>query len=158
MATIYSFKDLVGVFSHVSVGQATLGGGSTGKMGVGQIIVRMANDVTSHEIGMDGSIIPFVIPVYNGTVSIQCQQTSIFHQYLLDWYNSLKLSATSNGTSLGDVSNWANAAMLLKNVNHGTQHNITGISPKINSEKTYATQGGNVNWELMAANIESVNI
>jgi hypothetical protein len=159
-ATVYSFKDLVGAFSHTSVGQISIGGATngTGQMGIGQIVVHMTNDITTHEISIDGGIIPFVVPVYNGTISIQCQQTSLFNYYLLDWYNSLKLSATSSGSIPADVSNWANAVMLLKNIKHGTQHNITGISPQNSPDKTYAAQAGSVNWSLLAANIESINI
>lgn len=149
--TVYSFKDLVGTFTHVSK-SIIIGGSSNGKIGIGQITVHMANDITTHEISMDGAIIPFVVPIFNGTVSIQCQQTSTFHKFLLNWYSSLK-TAQATGT----VTNWANAQMILKNTVNATSHYISGISPQINPDKVYSTQGGNVTWSLIAANIESTN-
>lgn len=149
--TIYSFKDLTGAFSHKIAGQIVFGG-TDGKIGLGQISIHMANNITTHEIGIDGAIIPFVIPVYNGTVSVQCQQTSILHKFLLDWYNVLKTRESQE-----NVDDWANAVMALRNIVDGTSHNITGISPQINPDKVYGAQGGNVTWLLMAANIESIN-
>jgi len=147
--TIYSFKDLTGAFSHKLAGQIVFGG-TTGRIGLGQITIHMANDVTTHEIGVDGGIIPFVIPVYNGVVTIQCQQTSTLHKFLLNWYDYLKVQEY-----IENVENWANAAMILKNIVDGTSHSITGISPQVNPDKVYSAQGGNVTWSLMAGNIES---
>jgi hypothetical protein len=152
-ATIYSFKDLTGVFSHCLAGQISIGGTFNGQIGIGQIVIHMANDITTHEIGVDGAVIPFAIPVYNGVITVQCQQTSVLHKFLLSWYNSIKSAEQSSG----DVSNWANAVMKLRNITDGTSHNVTGISPKVNADKAYAVQGGNVAWTLMAANIESIN-
>jgi hypothetical protein len=45
--------------------------------------------------------------------------------------------------------------MLLRNINDGTTHTITGISPQIQPDKTYSAQAGSVTWNLLAGNIEN---
>jgi hypothetical protein len=150
--TTYSFKDLTGVFSSPIIG--TLNIGSTfSSNGIGQITIHMTNDNTIHDIGIDGGIIIWPVAVFNGSVTIQCQQTSDVHKFLLKWFNNLKVNMIS--VSHQDVSNWANSAMLLRNINDGTTHTITGISPQIQPDKTYSAQAGSVTWNLLAGNIEN---
>lgn len=150
--TTYSFKDLTGVFDHPLIG--TLNIGSIGASnGIGQITIHMTNDNTIHDIGVDGGIIIWPVAVFNGSVTIQCQQTSDVHKFLLNWFNSLKVNMISVGNT--DVSNWASGAMLLRNINDGTTHSIKGISPQIQAEKTYSAQGGSVTWNLLAGNIDN---
>lgn len=148
--SIYSFKDLTGVFAHPLVGNMNIGAINE-LSGLGQITIHMSNDNTTHEIAVDGGIFILPVAVFNGTVQIQCQQTSSVHQYLTAWFNTLMINMTNIQSP--DVTNWASGAMILRNLKNRSSHKITGISPQIQPDKTYAIQGQNVNWSLMAGNI-----
>lgn len=151
--TVYSFKDLSGAFAHCTAGTFTFGGETS--YGINQITVSYTSENTYQEVAVDGGIYVTPIPTYNGMVTIDCQQTSYFNQFLLNWYNTLKTEAAA-----GTVDNWANASMILVKSNaysssSKTTHTITGISPQKRPDEPYAAQGGNIIWSLMAANITS---
>lgn len=147
--TTYSFKDLSGGFAHPLAGIFTFGG----EIGAGQITVHMATEKTAQDVAADGTVQISAIAGDNGTVTIEVQQTSSFHIFLLDWANIIKNNLNNN-----DISNWATASLLLRNVTNGTSHIITGISPQNIPDKVYAKQGGNINWVLMAGDIQSPTI
>jgi hypothetical protein len=140
--TTYSFLDLSGVVAHPGVGAFTF----TGE-GVGSVSVAMAAEKTAHDLAADGSVMVSKIPGNNGSISISCQQTSNIHKWLLAWYNYLMLA---------DTDKWAQTSALLRNTADGTSHLITGISPQKVPDKSYQAQGQQVQWVLMAADIQSV--
>lgn len=149
MATTYSFKDLTGAFYHPLAGIYNFGG----QMGAGQITVHMATEKTSQDVAADGAVQISAVAGDNGTVTIEVQQTSAFHAYLLDWANTIKNNLNNN-----DISDWASGTMLLRNISNGTSHTVSGISPQNIPDKVYAKQGGNINWVLMAADIQSLTV
>jgi Protein of unknown function (DUF3277) len=146
-STTYSFLDLSGGFSHTYSDYYTFSGNSQGK---GQIVVTMATEKTVHSVSADGTTMPSYVAGDNGTISIECQQTSDLHKYLLGWYNNLQDAAKN-----GDVSEWATASLMLRNVTDGTSHYCDGISPQNVPPKTYGAQGGNVTWVLMCCDIQN---
>ena len=152
--TTYSFKDLSGVFAHATAGSYTFGGAEN--RGINQITVSYLAENTQQDISVDGGVFVLPIPVWNGMVTIDVQQTSLFHQFLLGWYNTIRTEATQSSPTFD---NWSNASMLLvknSSLNSTTvSHTITGISPQKRPDETYAAQGGSVVWNLMAANITS---
>jgi hypothetical protein len=125
MSTTYSFKDLSGAFIHPLVGSYPLGGGN---VGLGQIVSYIAGD--------------------NGSVSIEVQQTSDLHTFLLGWFNACKTAADA-----GNVTLWAAGALSVRNILDGSSHAMTGVSPGKVPDKTYASQGGKVTWVLPCAKI-----
>ena len=143
--TQYSFRDLTGAFVHPLAGSYILGGGN---VGLGQITISMTQDRTAQDIAADGSVMVSYLPGDNGTISIEVQQTSDLHGFLVNWFNLCKTAADA-----GDVSNWATATVSLRNLLDGSVHTATGISPGKMPSKTYATQGGKITWELPAARI-----
>lgn len=145
VGTVYSFKALNGAMTNAAIGVTIPFGG---QIGTGQVVVANTTDHTTHEIAADGVVMPSFVAGDSGTVTIECQQTSIIHQLLLGWLNILKTSAM-----LGNLSNWANTSMLLVETTTGQSHVITGISPNKAADKTYAAQGGHVTWTLPACNI-----
>lgn len=145
MATIYSFKDLTGAFVHPIAGSYILAGGN---VGLGQISFSAATDRTVHDTSSDGSVMVSYIAGDSGSASIEVQQTSSLHNFLLNWFNLVKVAA-----DLGDVINWASATLVLRNLLDGTLHTLTGVSPSKIPDKTYAAQGGKVTWVLMAASV-----
>lgn len=153
-ATTYSFKDLSGAFAHPTAGAYTFGGSEN--RGINQITVSYLAENTVHDVSVDGGIFVLPTPIWNGMVTIDVQQTSLFHQFLLSWYNKIRTEATQESPTFD---NWANASMLLVKSSPlsaaTTTHTITGISPQKRPDETFAAQGGNVVWSLMAANITS---
>lgn len=140
--TTYSFLDLAGAVAHPDLGAYEF----TGE-GVGEVVIAMTTEQTTHDTAADGSVMVSKVAGDNGTVTITCQQTSNVHKWLLAAYNALKVA---------DVSAWAQMAATLRNVSDGTSHVITGISFQKVPDKSYKAQGQQVSWVLMAANIQSV--
>ena len=138
----YSFLDLSGAVAHPTFGAYTFNG-----QGVGSVSVSMATDRSSHDIAADGSIMVSKIAGNNGSVTIECQQTSNIHKWLLAWFNFLVIS---------DTSEWAKTTALLRNTSDGSSHVISGISPQKVPDKPYQAQGQRVTWTLLAADVQNL--
>ena len=154
-STIYSFGNMSGAIAYrTSSEQKTFTFGGTESIGINQIVISPATDNTTHDISIDGGIFVLPVLVWNGAITIECQQTSTFNDFLLGWYNSIKAQATATTPKF---TNWANASMsIVKTSSSGTstvKHTVTGISPQRLADKTYAARGGTVVWNLLAANI-----
>jgi hypothetical protein len=145
MTSTYSFKDLTGAFVHPLAGTYILGGGN---VGMGQITISMAQDRTVQDVAADGSVMVSYIAGDNGSCSLEVQQTSDLHDFLLGWFNLCKTAA-----DLGDITNWAAGALSVRNIVDGSVHTLTGISPGKVPDKTYTAQGGKITWVLPAANV-----
>jgi hypothetical protein len=145
----YSFKDLSGGFSHPFVGSFLF----AGQIGMNQVTIAMATDKTVHDLAADGTVMPSYIPGDNGSLAIEVQQTSRLHAFLLGWYNLIKIAADA-----GDVSNWATAAVTVRSLVDGSQHQISGISPSRIPDKVYAQQGQKLTWNLMAADVQNITL
>ena len=143
--TTYSFKDLTGAFAHPSAGSYIL----SGNIGAGQITISMLTEKTVTEMSADGSPMVSYVAGDNGTVSIECNQTSQLHKFLLGWFNSVNMAAKN-----GDVSNWTNAALTFRSLVDGTGHICTGGAPAKIPDKVYAAQGGKITWVIPFADIQ----
>lgn len=148
MAKTYSFRNLTGAFAHSLAGAYTF----SGNQGVGTVTVHMATQKSQQAVSADGTVQTSFVAGDNGTITIECQQTSDFHAFLLDWYNDVKTAAKD-----GDASEWASGYMLLRDTLNDATHVCSGISPQQLPDKPYAAQGGNVTWTLQAADIQSTN-
>lgn len=146
--TTYSFLDLSGAFTHPSVGIIPLNGGN---IGLGQVKVMMATEKTAHNVASDGTIMVTFRAGDNGSVEIEVQQTSLLHDALLNWYNTVKTAALA-----GNVTQWATAAITLRNIVDQTAHQISGISPSKLPDKIYGAEGAMMTWTLMAADSQQV--
>ena len=137
--TVYSFLDTVGSISCDLLENYIF----TGK-GLGSITVTRATENTTHDVASDGSVMVSKVAGSNGTVTIECQQTSEVHRWLQKWYNALESAPTSE---------WAGTDMTIKNTNTGVSHTISGVSPRKPGDNAYQQQGQRVQWTLMAADI-----
>ena len=147
----YSFKDTSGSLSNpILLGAPIV---FAGEIGMGQFVINMHTERTTHDTAADGTVMPSYIAGDSGDCSIEIQQTSALHAELLGLYNLLKTAADG-----GDVSNWAASALSLRNIVDGSQHLLTGVSFGKIPAKTYAAQGGKITWVLMAANVTNVTI
>lgn len=141
----YSFLDLAGAISHpffpLGVFQFT-------GEGVGSITVEMSNERSQHDVAADGSIMISKMAGNNGVITIECQQTSLVHKYLLNLFNYVWQA---------DTNQWAMIAIALRNISDGTSHICTGVSFNKKGAKSYKREGQWVTWTLMAADIASMN-
>ncbi len=142
--TTYSFTDLAGSISHPTFGAYLFDG-----TGIGSVTISKATDRTAHDVAADGSVMVSKIAGNNGTVTIECQQTSAIHKWLLAWFNVLWQLPTSE---------WASTSLTLRNSATGTRHIISGVSPQKEPDTPYQSQGQRVTWNLMCAEITNLPI
>ena len=142
--TTYSFKDLKGVITMADETFILAGG----NVGAGSITITMSEDRTVHDVAADGSVMPSYVAGDNGSVSIEAQQTSALHKFLLGAYNTVKSSADD-----GDVDAWASGVISFNTLLDGSTHQLTGVSFQRIPAKAYAAHGARVTWNLMACNI-----
>jgi len=140
--TTYSFLDLSGAVAHPELGAYSFDG-----KGVGQVTVTMATDKTAHDVAADGSVMVSKIAGSNGSIQIQCQQTSNVHRWLLAAYNALMVAPADQ---------WAQMGATLRNTADGTSHLLLGMSFQKVPDKVYQSHGQMVTWTLMAADIQSL--
>lgn len=144
VGTTYSFKDLSGAFTSPVAGAFIF----SGEIGQGRVVVTNTTEHGLMETAPDGAVMPVYVAGDAATITIECQQTSTIHHFLLEWFNLCNTLAKG-----GDVSNWATAAVLLRNLVDGSSHTATGVSPQKVPDKTYNTNGTMVVWSLLCANL-----
>lgn len=142
--TTYSFADTTLVISHPALGQYIANGA-----GLGSIAVTMTTDRTAHDVSADGSVMVSKIEGNNGTIALQIQQTSGFNKWLLNAYNYLITSPAAQ---------WAQLSITLRSLSMGDLINANGVSFRIKPERQYQAQGQQITWQLMAADIQEVNV
>lgn len=162
---VYSFKNVIGEIATKLSGNFALNSSSNTSIGLGSITVSMANDLTIQDISVDGGIIIWPVATYNGSIALTMQQTSPLHSFLLQWCSDLKTalgslgvvnSASGSYTQTNGALNWASTSIILNSVTSGMPlHILTGVSPQKVADKSYAAQGADVTWNLLAGNIES---
>ena len=143
-ATTYSYKSITGAFSDPDAGVFPF----IGQEGVKHMAVDNAQTRAVHDVASDGAVMVSYVSGVNGKISIECQQNSSFHQFLLNWAN-IKFTAAENA----NAANFAAAAVRIQDLLSGASHVCTGVSPSKIPDKTYGTTGATVTWELLAANI-----
>lgn len=142
MHTTYSFSDVEAIISHPGVGQYSMQG-----EGIGSITVSMSGDLTSHDVAADGVVMVSKIDQTNGTITINAQQTSSLHRWLLKYTNYVKSA---------DTSEWAEGSITIRAPYMKETLIATGVSPQKLPDKPYQQQGQQVAWTLMAAKIQQL--
>ena len=140
--TTYSFLDLVGSITHPSFGTFIFNG-----EGTGSVTVTKSTDRTAHDIASDGCVMVSKIAGNNGAVTIEVQQSSAIHKWLLAWFNALWLMPTAE---------WAETSISLRNAATKTSHVCMGVSPLKEADTPYQSQGQRVTWTLMCAEITNL--
>ena len=140
----YSFLDLSGSVSHPALGAYTF----TGE-GIGEMSISMATDRTTHDIAADGAVMVSKLAGSNGSITIQAQQTSALHNWLVNWYNYLYGA---------DTDEWAQTNVLVRAPKMGKSHVAVGVSPQKIGDQPYQAQGQRVTWTLMCADLQTVPI
>jgi hypothetical protein len=140
----YSFLDLTGSIAHPSVGAYTF----TGE-GIGEMTVAQTGDVTAHDVAADGTVMISKMAAPAGTITIQAQQTSALHNWLIKWYAYLQIA---------DTDEFAQSAILIRAPKMGRSHVATGVTPQKQSDTPYQAQGQRVTWTLMCADLKYIPI
>ncbi len=142
----YSGKDTNFAFAHPLIG--TIQAAGVAEQGLDQVTIRMTQNQSVVEVGMDGAVIPSVIPGDNGEIELQVWQTSTLHQQLLAWYNAVK-----SARDAGDVSQWFSGTLVVQSIVDGSSHYANGVAPQKVPDKAYQKQAQRVTWILVACNI-----
>jgi hypothetical protein len=140
----FAFKSIVGAMSDPDVGNFPF----QGQQGVKQITITNATERTAHDTAADGTIMVSYVSGASGSIDIETQQTSLLHQFLVNWANvKFTLSEHQNSSS------FAAAAVKVVDLINGSTHTLTGVSPTKIPDKPYGPSGSFVTWRLMAANV-----
>jgi hypothetical protein len=140
----YSFFDLTGNIAHPSVGAFTF----TGE-GIGEMTITQTGDVSAHDIAADGNVMISKMAAPTGTITIQAQQTSALHNWLIKWYSYLQIA---------DTDEFAQSAILIRAPKMGRSHVAVGVTPQKLSDTPYQAQGQRVTWTLMCADLKYIPI
>lgn len=140
----YSFRDLSGVIATALSGSLLI----NGQLGIGSISFSNTTEHGVLETAADGVIMPSFVAGDSGVVTIECQQTSLMHKFLLIAFNTLKTASMN-----GDQSNWASTTASFRATTDGSTHQCLGIVFQKSADKNYKAVGGNVTWTLLVCNL-----
>lgn len=142
----YSFKDSSIAITGPLTGSFSL----AGQIGLSRMTVTMATEKTAQNVAADGAVMVSAIAGDNGTVTLEMQQTSQLHAFLLQAYNAIVTLLNQ-----GNVLNFATMQITIRNLVDGSQHLLSGVSFGKIPPKVYEAQGQNISWELWAADIQN---
>lgn len=135
----YAFEDVDVIVSHPSVGSFNFNGA-----GMGSITIAMSNDVSSHDVAADGSVMTSKIKAANGTASIAVQQTSSGAAFLK------KLNAYVN---TAPSSEFTRTVISVVSKKQGVNITCTGVSPQKSPDAAFAQAGAQVTYAYLAQRI-----
>jgi hypothetical protein len=147
IGTTYSFKDLSGAITSTLAGVFPF----AGQIGAGRISVEYITDHGALDTAADGTVLPSFVAGRAGRITIEVQQTSAFHKYLLFWHNVHVTMASS-----GDISSWAGTSLLIRNTLDGSSHAALGVIPTKIPDKAYAASPTMITWTLLCSNLNSL--
>lgn len=137
----YGFEDLSVVITHKAMGQLALQGA-----GVGTITFAKANDVSSHDVAGDGTVMISKIKARNGTVAIAVQQTSDANQWFTKLFNYLEAAG---------LSEWAGIALMATAPNMKVTHECANMTFQKQADAPYQAQGQQVTWTFLAGDMKT---
>lgn len=142
----YSLLDVIFTMFHPIAGTFT----ANGNQGVGRIVITYSNDRTQMDLAGDGAVMISAKPGRLGNISIEVQQVSALHSFLLAWFNTLDAAMLQ-----GDVSTWASAVVEVRSITTGRYHQLQGVAPQKVTDQTYESNGQNFTWNLPAADVQT---
>lgn len=136
---VYSFEDTVVTISHPSVGVYSAYG-----TGIGDLSVNMSENVTTHEVAADQSVIVSKHVKRNGIVNFNISQVSDFNTWLKKFVAYIEEA---------DASEFALATISISNKTTGDNYYCTGVSHQKIADNGLQSQAQNRNWSMMCAHI-----
>jgi hypothetical protein len=142
----YSFVDLQVAIIDPFAGAFSF----SGEQGAGSFDIEMTTEKVVMQTSADGAIMASFIVGDSGTCHIECQQTSLLHQYFLAAMNGRTAQAKS-----GSVLNAFGMTVSARSVIDNSTHVLTGVSPTKIPRIPYGPQGQMVTWVLASADIQN---
>ena len=136
---VYSFEDTVVTISHPSVGVYSAYG-----TGIGDLSVNMSENVTTHEVAADQSVIVSKHVKRNGIVNFNISQVSDFNTWLKKFAAYIEEA---------DASEFALATISISNKTTGDNYYCTGVSHQKIADNGLQSQAQNRSWTMMCAHI-----
>lgn len=136
---VYSFEDTVVTISHPSVGVYSAYG-----TGIGDLSVNLSENVTTHEVAADQSVIVSKHVKRNGTVNFNISQVSDFNKWLKKFIAYIEEA---------DASEFALATISISNKTTGDNYYCTGVSHQKIADNQLQSQAQNRSWTMMCAHI-----
>lgn len=136
---VYSFEDTVVTISHPSVGVYSAYG-----TGIGDLSVNMSDNVTTHEVAADQSVIVSKHVRRNGTVNFNISQVSEFNEWLKKFTAYIEEA---------DASEFALATISIFNKTTGDNYFCSGVSHQKIADNQMQSQAQNRPWVMMCAHI-----
>ena len=96
------------------------------------------------KIAADGTVMPSKIAGKNGTISLEIQQISELHKWLMKWNNYIETAGTDE---------WCGMTITIKSSSLGDMTVCIGVSPEKLPDRLYKAQGSQITWQLMATKI-----
>ena len=112
--------------------------------GLGDITISMANDVTSHDVSTDLSVVVSKHAYRHGTVSFSVLKATDFDKWLEAYYNQIVEESTSK---------FATTTITIKNITTGDTYLCEGVSPQKRPDSSYQAQAQTRTWVFMCASI-----
>lgn len=140
--SVYSLADTQTVMNHPSVGRKVL---SDEESGGGQISIQFAQDMASQQQTANGYVVISKVRSRAGQVTMEIPQNSPSDLYLDKLVGYLE-SAPANEFALSTLNIVDNAT--------GKKWTCTGVVPNKRPDRSYAAQGGNLNYTFLCADIK----
>lgn len=140
--SVYSLADTHSVINHPSVGRKVL---SDEENGAGQISIQFSNDMAQHQQTATGFTVISKLRSRAGHVTIEIPQNSPSDLFLDRLVGYLEAS---------DASEFALTTLNILDNASGKSWTCTGVTPQKRPDRTYAAQGGNVNYVFLCADIK----
>ena len=118
----------------------------TGK-GIGNFSVSMAQERSAMQAAADGTVVVSKIAGNQGQLTINVQQVSDAHKFLLAMYNALIVAPPSL---------WAQAAGIARCTSNNTSYTFTGVCFQKLPDMSYEAQQQNISWVLLCGDIQQV--
>ena len=138
---VYSFEDTSVIISHPNFETYSAYG-----TGIGSIQVSMANDITTHDVAADLSVVVSKSVKKNGTVTFDVLQGSDFNKYLMRLSSFLEASVPRV---------FALTRITIANSSTGEVYYCSGCSPQKRPDNQFQSQAQNRSWAWMCANIST---
>lgn len=140
MIRTYSFEDTSLSIAHPDVGTYSLYGA-----GLGNVTVSRTNNITTHNVSSDLSVLVSRTAKKNGTIRIDVLQSSEANDYLNKFCKYLETC---------DIGSFALGVMVINSESTGEQWACTGVTHEKMPDRSYQSEGQMVTYTFMAAEID----
>lgn len=139
MVRTYSFENTSVNINHPDVGNYSMYGA-----GMGDVTVSRTNDITTHEVSSDLSVLISRSAKKNGTIAINVLQASEANDFINKLCKYLETC---------DVSRFALGKIIINSRSTGENWVCTGVSHQKMPDRSYKSTGDYVSYTFMAAEV-----